>query len=168
MKLTLLHATLLTGLCIALAVVTITLSGCRSLANLVIENPRYSIREVRPRVDIAIPLSASAIDFDFTIGIDNPNSVGIRLDRLDFNLRVNDNPILDSVSDQGIEIPARGYGDVRLRTRVGYNNIRNLWREVLDLVQGQRARYEIRGNAYFNTPIGQKRFPVTIYSTERR
>lgn len=169
MRRTLLQASLLTGLCIVLAVVTITLSGCSTLAKAVnIENPRYSIREIRPRVDIAIPLSASSIDFDFTVGIDNPNSVGIKLAKLDFNLLVNDNPILDSVSDQNISIPARGYGDIRLRSRVGYDNIRNLWREVLDLVQGQRARYEIRGNAYYDTPIGRMRFPVTVYSTERR
>ena len=169
MKRTLFHASLLTGLCIVLALVTFTLSGCSTLAKAInIQNPRYSIREVRPRVDIAIPLSASSIDFDFTIGIDNPNEVGIKLDRLDFNLFVNDNRILDSVSDQRIEIPARGYGDLRLRTRVGYDNLRNLWREVLDLVQGERARYEIRGNAYYDTPVGRLRFPVTVYSTGRR
>ena len=68
------------------------------------------------------------------------------------------------VSDQGIHIPARGVGNVHLKTRVGYDNIRNIWREVTDVISGNKARYQIRGDAYYNTPIGQMRFPVTVYS----
>ncbi|MDP9362507.1 MAG: LEA type 2 family protein, partial [Acidobacteriota bacterium] len=118
-----------------------------------------------PHVAIALPLSASAIDFDITLGVDNPNSVGLRLDRLDFDLLINDNPILTSVrTDQGIHIPAHGIGDVHLRTRVGYANIQAIFRQVADIVQGNRARYTIRGDAWYNTPIGQKRFPLTLYS----
>jgi LEA14-like dessication related protein len=97
--------------------------------------------------------------------VDNPNSVSLRLDRLDFNLLINDSPILNNVrSDQGIHIPARGIGDVHLSTHVTYDNIRTIYREVSDIVQGNRARYTIQGNAYYDTPIGQMRFPVTVYS----
>ena len=86
---------------------------------------------------------------------------------VDFNLFVNDSRILDSVSRQGINIPANGSGDVHLRARVGYESIRSLFREVADLIQGNRARYEIRGNAYYDTPVGTLKFPVTVYSTSR-
>jgi LEA14-like dessication related protein len=117
-------------------------------------------------VAIALPLSASSIDFDFTLGVDNPNTVGLRLDHVDFDLLVNDNPVLSSVSnDPRIEIPARSLGMVHLRTRLGYENVRTLFRDIADAVQGNRARYEIRGNAFYDTPIGQMRFPVTVYST---
>jgi LEA14-like dessication related protein len=166
MKRTLVYAALLTGLCIALALVSVSLTGCSTVAKtLNIENPRYSLHDIRPRIDIALPLSASAIDFDFALGVENPNSVGLRLDRIDFDLLVNDNPVINSVSSQGVRIPARGSGDVRLRARVGYNNIRTIWREVADVIQGNRARYSLRGNAYYDTPLGQMRFPVTVYST---
>jgi LEA14-like dessication related protein len=152
----------------ALASLTLIASGCSTLAkNLNIVNPSYTIRDVRPRVDIALPLSASSIDFDFTIGVNNPNRVGLRLDRVDFNLFVNDSRILDSVSRQGINIPANGSGDVRLSARVGYDSIRSLFREVADVIQGNRARYEIRGNAYYDTPVGTLKFPVTVYTTGR-
>lgn len=159
------QAALLTGLCLILAAITLGLSGCSTVARaLNIENPRYSLRDIRPRVSVALPLSASSIDFDFTVNVDNPNAVGLRLDRLDFSLFVNESRILDSVSNQRISIPANGNGDVFLRARVGYNSIRSLWREVVDLIQGNRARYELRGNAYYNTPVGQLKFPVTVYS----
>ena len=150
---------------ILLAIVTVLCFGCTSLHNLNIVNPSYSLRDIRPHVAIALPLSASSIDLDFDVGVDNPNSVGLRLDRLDFDVLVNDNPLLTQVSTpQGISIPARGVGQVHLKTRVGYQNIRNIWGQITDLINGNRATYQIRGNAYYDTPIGQMRFPVTVYS----
>ncbi len=32
------------------------------------------------------------------------------------------------------------------------------------MVQGNRAHYTIHGNACYHTPLGEKRFPVTLYS----
>src|SRR5689334_11431671 len=115
----------LTVLCICAGLAALLLSGCSSVARaLNIENPKYSIRDVRPRVDIALPLSASSIDIDFNVEVDNPNSVGLRLDRIDFDLFINDSRIMDSVSSQNVRIPANGRGDVRLSTRINYQSIR--------------------------------------------
>lgn len=152
--------------CILAGLASLLLSGCAAVQHaLNIENPRYSIRDIRPRVDIALPLSASSIDIDFALEVDNPNSVGLRLDQIDFNLFINDTRVLDSVSQQDIRIPANGRGDVSLRTRIGYQNLRSLWTEIVNVVQGNRARYELRGNAYYDTPLGRLKFPVTVYST---
>ena len=164
MKRTLTVGALLAALSVS-AGVALLLTSCNTLKNLNIENPRYSFRDIRPRVDIALPLSASTIDIDFNIEVDNPNSVALRLDQIDFNLFINDNPVLDSISQQDIRIPANGRGNVALRTRIGYNQVRTLWSELADVVRGQRAHYEIRGDAYYNTPIGRMKFPVTVYST---
>src|ERR1051325_8714176 len=163
MKRSLYYAMLLTGACLALAAITLTLSGCSTLAKAVnIENPRYSIRNLRPRVDIALPLSASSIDFDFTLGVDNPNSVGLKLSGVDFDLFLTGNQLLRSNTTQNVSIPARGFGEVNLRSRVDYQAIRNIWREMADVIQGNRAKYELRGNAYYDTPIGRMTFPVTV------
>lgn len=165
MKRTLTLGSFLAFLSIA-AGVALMLSSCSALQKaLNIENPRYSLRNIRPRVDIALPLSASSIDIDFDLEVDNPNSVGLRLDQVDFNLFINDQRILDSISQQNISIPANGRGDVRLRTRIGYQNVRSLWNELVDVVRGERARYAIQGNAYYQTPVGRLKFPVTVYSS---
>jgi LEA14-like dessication related protein len=156
----------LTVLCMAAGAVFFMLSGCSSVAKVLnIENPRYSIRDIRPRVDIAIPLSASSIDLDFNVEVDNPNSVGLRLDRIDFDLFINNSRIMDSVSSQNVRIPANGRGDVHLSTRINYQSVRNLWTEIVDVVRGERARYEIRGTAHYDTPLGIMKFPVTVYSS---
>ncbi|HEY0370593.1 MAG TPA: LEA type 2 family protein [Thermoanaerobaculia bacterium] len=166
MKRTLPLATFLTALSIVSGVAVFLLSGCAAVQQaLNIENPRYAIRDIRPRVDIAIPLSASSIDIDFNLEVDNPNSVGLRLDQLDFDLLINDTHVLESVSRQGLRVPANGVGNVQLQTRIGYQNIRSLWSEVVDIVRGQRAHYELRGNAYYDTPLGRLKFPVAVHST---
>jgi hypothetical protein len=36
---------------------------------------------------------------------------------------------------------------------------------MIGIVRGERARYEIRGNAYYATPLGRLKFPVTVYSS---
>jgi LEA14-like dessication related protein len=141
----------------------VLLTGCNTLANLHILNPTYQLRGVQPRVNLGIP---PTMDIDFTVGVDNPNSVELRLDHFDFDLLINNNRVLNNVrSDQGIHIPARGVGDVRLTTHVSYNDIRNIFNELASIVQGNRASYAIQGNAYYDTPVGRLQFPVTVYSS---
>jgi len=155
MKRKLLFASLATSLCIALA-------GCNTLRNMNIINPSYSLRSVSPRVNLGIPPS---VDLDFTINVNNPNPVGLRLDYFDFDLLVDNNPILRNIhSVQGLRIPAQGDSDVHLATHVNYDSIRTIYNEIVNVIQGNRATYGIQGNAYYDTPVGQLRFPVTVYS----
>jgi len=155
MKRKLLFASLATSLCIALA-------GCNTLRNLNIINPSYSLRSVSPRVNLGIPPS---VDLDFTINVNNPNPVGLRLDYFDFDLLVDNNPILRNIhSVQGLRIPAQGDSDVHVATHVNYDSIRTIYNEIVNVIQGNRATYGIQGNAYYDTPVGQLRFPVTVYS----
>ena len=155
----------LAGLALVLAATSI-LSACSTVAQAQnIVNPRYSLQNFRPRLNIAIPPQASTIDFDFDLGVDNPNSVGLRLDRVDFDLLVNNEHLLNSTSTQQVRIPARGFGAVHLTSRVGYQNIKSIFREVVDVIQGNRAQYQVNGTAYYDTPAGAMRFPVTVYTS---
>src|SRR5436305_13415143 len=113
-------ASLLTGLCIVLALVTLSLSGCSALQNLNIVNPTYSLRNVDPHLNLAIPPS---MDFDLTVGVDNPNPVSLRLDQFDFNLLVHGHNIANGTTYDRVHIPARGPGHVRLRTHASYDSV---------------------------------------------
>ena len=135
----------------------VALFGCRSL-NII--NPTYSLRGVSPHVVLGIP---PAIDLDFTVGVDNPNPVELRLDHFDFDVLINNNTVLNNIrSDQGAHIPARGVGDVHLFAHVNFSNLETIYRQIIDVVQGNRASYQLRGNAYYDTPVGLLRFPVTV------
>jgi LEA14-like dessication related protein len=153
----------LAGLSIVLAAITVALAGCRMMGN--IQNPSYTIRDIRPHVSIALPLSSSTIDLDFTVSVDNPNSVSLDLAHMDFGVFVNGDRLIDSVSSEHIHVPAHGVNDVHLRVRVGYEQIPKLFQQIVDLIHGHRAHYEIQGDAYFNTPLGQRRYPVEIQAT---
>ncbi|MGA7614128.1 MAG: LEA type 2 family protein [Thermoanaerobaculia bacterium] len=143
------------------AALLLGLAACSSLAP-VIQNPEYSVRSIRPNVNVAIPLSASSIDFNIDLAVQNPNSIGLNLDRIDFDLLVNDSHVATGIANQGIRIPANGTGDVPLRTRVAYSDVQSIFRQLSTWVQGGNARYELRGNAYYNTPVGQLAFPFTV------
>ena len=165
MKRSLSLAAALSAVCLLLAFVTFTMSGCSSIGSaLNIVNPTYSLRNLQPHVAIALPLSASAIDLDFDLGVDNPNGVGLRMSGINFDVLVNGSRLLSSQSSNGVDIPARGYNAVHLRSRVGYNEIRGIWQQVSDLIQGNRANYEVRGTAYYDTPVGRLNFPVSVYT----
>jgi LEA14-like dessication related protein len=159
MKRTLVYATVLTGLCIVLSLLTLSFYGCSTLSSLNILNPTYRLVDVTPHVNLGVPPS---MDFDVTVGVDNPNSVGLRLDHFDFNLLVNNNQVANGTTADRIMIPARGAGNVRLRTHVSYDSLRSIYREVMDVVQGNRAQYQIRGNAEYETPAGRLAFPVSV------
>lgn len=148
---------------VTLGALLVVAVGCNTLGDLRIDNPVYRFREIRPRVAIAIPLSASTIDFNFTIDVENPNSVGLRLDRMDFDLLMNGNRLVSGVSNDRIRIPAQGMGTVQIRTSVGYTQIKDIFREVADLVQGGSPEYQVRGTAYYDTPLGPLSFPLTVY-----
>ena len=162
MKRNLLLAALLAATCVGLSVCLIATSGCNTLANLHVINPSYQLRSVNPRLNLGIPPS---IDLDFTVNVNNPNPVALNLNYFDFDLLINNNPILRNVhSVQGFRIPAQGDNDVHLATHVTYDSIRSMYNEVVNMIQGNRASYGIQGNAYYDTPVGQLRFPVNVYS----
>jgi LEA14-like dessication related protein len=148
---------------VLLVALLVLATGCQSLTQFDIRNPTYRFRDIRPDVALAIPLSASSIDVDMIVEIDNPNSVGLRLDRIDFDLFVNDQPVATSVAREGVRIPANDIGQVRLRTTIGYDRLRTMFREVANMIEGGRASYEVRGTAWYDTPIGVMKFPVTVY-----
>lgn len=143
-------------------VALVSLSGCQTIRDLTIQNPEYVIRSIRPDIQIGLPLSASAIDFDILLEVRNPNSVGLRLDRIDFDLFVDRQRIVQGSALEGVRIPASGTGDVRLRARLGYNEARGLWTELVDALRGDRPEYEVRGTAFYDTPVGRLNLPFTV------
>src|SRR6266481_2287821 len=119
------------------AAALVLLSNCNTLANLHIINPTYQLRGVQPRVNLGIP---PTMDFDFVVGVDNPNPVELRLDHFDFDMLINNNRVLNNVrSDQGIHIPARGVGDVHLTGHVSYDNLRTIFNELANVVQDRKS-----------------------------
>src|SRR6266550_1351356 len=125
MKRQLVFGTLLMATCVALSICLIATSGCNTLANLHVINPSYQLRSVNPHLNLGIPPS---MDLEFTVNVNNPNPVALTLNYFDFDVLVNNNPILRNVhSVQGFRIRAQGDNDVHLATHVTYDSIRSIY-----------------------------------------
>ncbi len=152
-------AALLTALCVGLSVLTLSLSGCSALAYRHLEKPDYRLIDVAAKVNASLPPS---IDLDLTIGVDNPNPVALRLDAFDFVLFADDQRIANGSTTDRVNIPANGSGDVRLRAHLSYKSLKTIYRDLTEVVQGGRAHYTLEGNATFDTPLGQRTYPVKV------
>src|ERR1700690_1755855 len=86
------------SLLFVLLLVAVLMAGCASTLHL--EKPTYVIREIKPHVSVGIPLSNSSIDFDVSIDGMNPNSMGCRVDRQEFDLSANYRHLLSWSSNQ--------------------------------------------------------------------
>lgn len=98
--------------------------------------------------------------------IRNPNDIALTLDQIDFDLLLNNRQVTRGVSAQNVRIPALGIGDARLRTTVNYESIRSLFNEIVSSAERGEGDYEIRGRAWFQTPLGRLSFPVTVRGRE--
>lgn len=146
----------------ALAVVLVT--GCSALLDL--QEPDYQLRTITTTPRIAIPLRDSAIDFDFLIEVSNPNSIALTLDGLEVDLFLNGEQVTRSVTSQNLRIPANGVADARLRTSLDYDSVRSLFSQIVASVESRQASYELRGKAWFQTPVGRLSFPISVRGRE--
>ncbi|MBW3670862.1 MAG: LEA type 2 family protein [Acidobacteria bacterium] len=141
------------------------LAGCSTLLNL--KTPEYSLRSITTTPRIAIPLRESTIDFDFLLEIRNPNGVALTLDQIDLDVFLNNRQVTNTVSSHQVKVPANGIGDARLSTSVDYESIRSLFNEIVRAVERGETDYELRGRAWFQTPLGRMNFPINVRGTER-
>lgn len=146
-------------------ILLVLLAGCSSLLDL--QEPEYSLRSITTTPRIAIPLQQSTIDLDFLIEIRNPNDLALTMDRIDLDIFLNNQRVTNTVSSRQVRIPANGIGDARLRTSVDYESVRSMFNEIVNAVERGEADYELRGRAWFDTPLGDLSFPITVRGTER-
>ena len=143
--------------CFYSLVFALFLTGCTSFPT--IQNPDYVVQDVRTQF---VPSLPPRLELDFLISVDNPNPVGLRLDRMDFDVFLNNSHILRGVSNQNLTIPAQGTGNVQISTRVSYDQLRDMWDEVREIIRTGQPRYELRGTASYGTPLGNLNIPFTI------
>ncbi len=142
----------------------VLLAGCSSLLDL--QQPEYSLRSITTTPRIAIPLQKSTIDLDFNIEIHNPNDLALTMDRIDVDVFLNNQQVTNTISTRQVRIPANGIGDARLTTSVDYESVRSMFYEIVNAVERGEANYELRGKAWFNTPLGNLSFPITVRGRE--
>lgn len=119
------------------------LSGCEALTEL---TPR--VRFDRLEVD---DIDFEHIDAGFVFRVDNPNPIGIRLDRFSYDLDLQQVDLLSGDEPGGLSLPASAGAEVRLPASL-------LWQGVWDLIRAVRGEdhvdFELGGAFGFDSDIG--------------
>lgn len=117
----------------------------------------------RPRVDLESTrvASLSLADVDLLLGfeIDNPNSFGVRLDRLDYVLTVAGERLAEGDQRRGVEIGAGRRTTAEIPVSIAWDDLARVYRS---LRGGGAADYRIDAGFWFDVPVlGPVRVPVT-------
>jgi len=105
------------------------------------------------------------MDLKLAIQVDNPNPINVVLDRLGFDLFVNQSRVFTGDMPSRITIPAGGTSVIEHTVRLSY--IRT-GIAIVRAIKRKEAYYKLRGRATYDTNYGRFTFPVDIASGEIR
>lgn len=143
---------------LALVVLTLATSGCSGLLGAAgVEEPEVTVESTR-----FSGVTLRQADLDVRFRIDNPNSFGLQLAGLDYELDVAGRTLFTGDRRESLRLEPEGVGFVDLPITVTYSEIydaaRDLWRRRGD---GSETDYTLRAGLRFDVPVlGLVRVPV--------
>lgn len=96
---------------------------------------------------------------DFTIKAENPNHVNALLDRLTYTLYVNEIDVFSGTTGAQVTVPAGKSTNFATTVTLAYAKIGTALIEAIKL---EKAKYELKAQAYVATVMGDLTYPVTI------
>jgi LEA14-like dessication related protein len=112
------------------------LSSCAILETAV-EKPRVNLREV----NVQDP-SATEATLVFNFLVDNPNSIPLKVDQVDYTVKLNGKDFTKGVMDKGVSIGANSSALVPLPIRIKYTDVFN---SVSELISKGTTPYQVEG-----------------------
>ncbi len=148
---------MLFGIIAILLTSTMVLNSCSIINGLVKE------RVKEPKVDFLDAkisgLSLEAVDLLFDLKIYNPNNIGVKLAKFDYDLLLNGNPFVNGNQNKGIEIPSLGEENIQLPLTLKYSDI---YRTFQNLREEGLSNYQMKFGLSFDVPVlGAIRIPVS-------
>lgn len=142
------------ALAAGLAAAALALGSCAVLEQGGVARPEVDLQSTR-----VASLSLSDVDLVLGFEIENPNSFGIRLDRLDYELLVAGERLATGDQRRGFEIGPRDRSRADIPISVSWDDLARVYRS---LRGGGSADYRVDAGFWFEVPIlGAVRVPVT-------
>jgi LEA14-like dessication related protein len=119
-------------------------SGCATLLDLLqgaLKTPDVAIKGMK-----ITKMSLSSVATRFDAEINNPNPFGIRLDGLDWGLKLGGKSFVDGLLPKGLELKARGKSDTQLDIAF---DLGKTAQAILDLIESKIIDYEIETKSHF-------------------
>ena len=131
-----------------LAVVALGLAGCSRLAMLAFQKPEITFRGVE-----VYSFGLGGASLDVLVDVYNPNSFGFAVERLTYDLEVEDTPWGSGETESSLAVPARDTATLRLPIEVDWSRLGGVGREVL---QAGKVRYGVSGRVTIRSDRGRQ------------
>lgn len=125
---------------------------CCSCIHLFFEKPTVALRKVN-----AVP-SLQGLNLNFGLDVNNPNGYDLKLEQLNFNLLINENPSGTGQIDTPIFLPARSSSYVEIAVVADMKSVGYCISEILKGLKGKELRYRVEGDALVKALLGEKNF----------
>ena len=137
-------------------------NSCQNLLNLLqqtrIKHPEVSVTKAE-----VTGLSFSQLEMLFDLKVKNPNSIGIKLQGLDYQVLINENSFLNGNQIQGIDIAAFAENSVNIPVIFKFSE---MYQTISSLMSEDTSVYRLNGGLTFDLPVlGVTRIPVSKQGT---
>ena len=122
------------------SVMAVLMTGCSALKE-VVKEPNVSVKGMQVK-----SVSLSDMALDFTLGVENPNPVGISLNGLSYKLDVEDKSLLSGQSGSKLKVGANKSSDVHLPLQLKYQDV---FGSLESLFKQDKIRYALSGELDF-------------------
>lgn len=136
------------------------LQGCAMIkSRLAVQNCKFQIANVG-KIDYDPFKAPDKLGITINIDCYNPDkAIEAVLDKLTFNLFVNNTQTVAGNVENKLKIPPEKTIQFPVNVQLSLSDVE---KTVFEVIKSGNANYELRGNAYFSTPIGESSIPVTI------
>ncbi len=136
-------------LALGLFAVTSLGSGCAAMQRLwdrLFQRPTISFESVEVR-----EISLSGLTMDLSWRVENPNNVGMRLDRLTYAFDVEGSTLASGTQEQGLDLAAGGHSIITLPFELRFADF---GRSIVSVLTQDSFNWTARGTMGFDTPAG--------------
>jgi LEA14-like dessication related protein len=154
--------------CIVLALACLCALGCDTLIKQIqgrynLINCDFSIDSVEPKLHVNLAdITQSTVDLVINTVIRNPNDSEVILDKMAFDLYVDDALLTTGSQAWQLNVPAGAKKTFPIVTSLGYSTVVGAGPALWDRINGKTATYRIDGTIYLDTPVGSFSYGTTI------
>ncbi len=139
---------------VLLPLLALTFSSCALIQRIALKNCEFRLAGT-----VIKELALTYLKLGIIIDVTNPNSIDVVLDRMRFDLYINDTKVANATSNLKTTIASGASVKVTPVVTLDYAQV---GAAIISAIKNLSANYTVIGTVYFDTPIGSFSFPVTI------
>lgn len=133
------------GIIIIIQILLISQFSCKSLMKKAFQQPIVKVEKVQVE-----EISFAGADLNITISIDNPNAIGITLNRLEYELFIEDERLIEGIKSDKLQIAARKKSEFTIPVQLHFKGLQD---GIYGILNKDKISYEFKSLITINTPI---------------